>query len=177
MRLTAIYNCLRDRLNCGVRVVTSRTGNGFARASVTGDEPRERGNHLVPNLCVVIGGQKLDEISYYLGNADIFVTARLARETVKSTLADRRHGIAQGTPKGVRRNVACVMIQQEQAEPTHSQIRVAQCGHLNGGDRDLLTEPRSAFLRKRRPSMDKVTREFEIRSHHRAQSDVVANWP
>jgi hypothetical protein len=161
VRLTGIDNGLRDGSNCGVGVVTSSSRNGFAGASITTEEPRERSNRLVPDLCIAIRGQNLGEISYYLGHEDIFVTARFARETVKSTLADRRHGIVQGTTKSIRRNVACVMIKQEQAEPAHAHIRVAQCGQLNSRDRNLLAEPRLPFLRKRRPFMDKITRDFE----------------
>jgi hypothetical protein len=164
--LTAIHNGLAGNSNCEVGVVTSRTCNGFGYTSVAADETRESGNRLVPDLWIAIKRQNLDEISYHVGNADIFVTARLAGETVKSTFADRRHGIVQSAAKGVRRNIACVMIQQEQAEPTHSQVRVAQCGHLNSGDRNLFDDPRSTFLRKCCPSMDKITRDFEIRSHH-----------
>ena len=39
---------------------------------------------------------------------------------------------------------------------------MAQCGHLDSSDRNLLAEPRSVFLRKRSPSIDKVTRDFEV---------------
>src|SRR5215831_5395797 len=173
MSLTSIHNGLRDGSNCGVGVVTSRTRNGFACASVAADEPRERGNRLVPDLCIAIRGQNLDQIGNHIGNADILVTARFARETMKSTLADRRHRIVQSAAKRVRRNVACVMIQKEQAEATHPQIRVAKCGHLNSCDRNLLCEPLSATLRKRGPSMDKVTCGFEARSHHRALVELV----
>lgn len=177
MRLTGVDNGLRDGSNCGVGVVTSRTRNGFAGAGITTNKPCERSNRLVPDLCIAIRGQNLGEISYYIGHEDIFVRARLTRETVESTLADRRHGIAQGTTKRIRRNVACVMIKQEQAEPAHAQIRVAQCGQLNSRDRNLLAEPRSPFLRKRCPSMDKITRDFEVCSRHRTRSDLVAMWP
>jgi Putative cyclase len=46
----------RDGSNCGVPVVTSRTRNSLAWASVTPDKPRKRGNRLVPHLCVGISG-------------------------------------------------------------------------------------------------------------------------
>ena len=173
MTLAVIRNGLADNSNCGVGVVTSRTRNGFACTSVTADEPRERGNRLVPNLWIAIKRQNLDEISYHVGNADIFVTARLAGETVKSTFADRRYRIVQSEAKRVRRNVACVMIQQEQAGPTHPHIRVTQGGDLNSGDWNLFAQPRPAFLRKRCPSMDKITRDFEIRSRHHTQSALL----
>jgi hypothetical protein len=111
VRLTGFHNALRDGSNCGVPVVTGRTRNSLAWASVTSDEPRKRGNRLVSHLCVGISGQNLDEISYNVGNADIFAAARLAGETVQSSLADQRHGIVQSAAKGIRRNIACVMVQ------------------------------------------------------------------
>jgi hypothetical protein len=49
---------------------------------------------------------------------------------------------------------------------------MAQCGGLNSSNRNLFAERRSAFLRKHCPSMDKVTRDLEIRSHHCALVDL-----
>jgi hypothetical protein len=111
VRLTGFHNALRDGSNCGVAVVTGRKRNCLAWASVTSDEPRKRGNRLVSHLCVGISSQNLNEISYNVGNADIFAAARLAGETVQSSLTDQRHGIVQSAAKGIRGNVACVMVQ------------------------------------------------------------------
>jgi hypothetical protein len=62
------------------------------------------------------------------------------------------------------------MIQKEQAEAPHRQIRMAERGGLHGGDRHLLAQTRSAFLREREPSVDKIIRDFEVSAHRRTQS-------
>jgi hypothetical protein len=170
VRLTALDDGLGHDTNCRVRVVMCRTRDGFAGATVTTDKPCERGHRPMPDLYVVIGGQNLDEIRHNIGSTNILMTASLASETVQRALADGRDGIAQRTAKRVRRHVACIMIQKEQAERTHRRIRVAERSHLQGSDRNLLAEPRSTFLRKRSPSMGEIVRDFEVKSHLRIQS-------
>jgi len=84
MRLTAIRNGSRHITNCTVEIVMSRPCNRFAGATVTTDKPSEGGNRLVAHLGVGIGGQNLDEVSYNIGDANVFVTAPLAGKTVRA---------------------------------------------------------------------------------------------
>jgi hypothetical protein len=99
VRLTAIRNGLRDFTNCWVGIVMGRTCNGLAGATITTDKAREGGNRFVTHLGIGIRGHNLDEVSYDIGDANILVTAPLASEPVKRTLADGRDGVAQGTAK------------------------------------------------------------------------------
>jgi hypothetical protein len=105
--------------NCWVGIVMGRTRNGLAGAAIATDKPGEGGNRLVTHLGIGIRGYNLDEVSYDIGDANILVTAPLASEPMEGTLADGRDGVAQSTSKDVRRRIAGVMIQQEQAKTTH----------------------------------------------------------
>src|SRR6266446_4660110 len=149
MRLTAIRNGARDITNCSVGIMMSGPCNRFAGATVATDKPSEGGDRLVTHLGIGIGGQNINEVSYNIGDANVFVTAPLAGETMESTLADGRDGIAQSTAKCFRGRIAGVMIQEGKAEASHRKIRMAERGDLHRGDRNLLAEMRSAFLRER----------------------------
>ena len=143
-----------------------RTCNGIASTTVTVNKPREGCERLVPDLGVRIRCQNLDDIGHNLGNADILMTAPLTSEPVKSTLADRGDWIAQSTAKDVQRHIAGVMIQDEQAEAPHRQIRMAECSDLHGGDGKLPAETGTTLLRARNPSMNKIMGDFEVSSGH-----------
>ncbi len=119
MTAIAIRNGLRDITNCWVGIVMGRTRNGLSGASITLNKPCEGGNRLVTHLGIAIRGHNLNEVSHDIGDANILVTAPLASETMEGTLADGRDGVAQSTAKNVRRHIAGVMIQKEQAETTH----------------------------------------------------------
>jgi hypothetical protein len=140
--------------------------NGITSAAVTTHKQCEGGNCLVTNLSVGIGAQNLDEVGYDVGDANIVMAAPLAGEAMDSSPADRRDGITQGTAKGVRRRVAGVMIQKAQTAASHRQIRMAECRDLQGGHGDLIAETRSAFLREREPSVDKIMSDFKVTSCH-----------
>jgi hypothetical protein len=58
------------------------------------------------------------------------------------------------------------MIQKEQTEASHRQIRMAECPDLQSAHRDLIAETRSAFLREREPSADEVLSDFEVTPCH-----------
>jgi len=96
-----------------------RTRNDLAGASITINKPCEGRNRLVTHLGIGIRGHNLNEISYDIDYANVLVTAPLASETMEGTLADGRDRVAQSTAKDVRRHIAGVMIQKEQAEPAH----------------------------------------------------------
>jgi len=115
VRPTAIRNLLRDSPNSRIGVATSRTPNGLVRAIVTTDESCESGNRLMPHLRIVIADENVGEISYNVADANILMTAPLAGEAMQGTLADRPNGVAQSTTEDVRRKIAGVVIQQEQA--------------------------------------------------------------
>jgi hypothetical protein len=70
------------------------------------------------------------------------------------------------------------MIQKGQADALHRKIRMAESGDLDRGNRNLLAETRSACLRKRKPPMDKIIRNFEVSAHHCTQSGwcIAAKW-
>jgi len=119
VRLTAIRNGLRDMTNCWVGIMIGRTPKGLSGASITINKPCEGRDRLVTYLGIGIGGHNLNEVSDDIGDANILVTAPLASETMEGTLADGRDGVAQSTTKNVRRYIAGVMIQKEQAETTH----------------------------------------------------------
>ena len=170
MRLTAIRHGARDITNCSVGIMMRCPCNRFAGATVTTDKQSEGGNRLVTHLGIGIGGQNINEVSYNIGDANVFVTAPLAGETMESTLADGRDRITQSPAKCVRGRIAGVMIQKEKAEAPHCQIRMAECGSLDSGDGNLLAQTRSAFLREREPSVDKIIRDFEVGAHRRTQS-------
>ncbi len=82
MRLAAIQYGLRNDSNCEVGVVTTRTRNGFACATVAANKTCQSGNRLVPDLCVVITSQNLHEIGYNVDHTNILVTTPLTSETV-----------------------------------------------------------------------------------------------
>jgi len=96
-----------------------RTRNGLAGASITINKPCEGRNRLVTHLGIGIRGHNLNEISYDIGDANILVTAPLASKTMEGILADGRDRVAEGTAKDLRRHIAGVMIQKEQAETAH----------------------------------------------------------
>jgi hypothetical protein len=175
VRLTALLNASRDVTNCSVGIVMGRPCNRFAGATVTSDKPRERDNRLVTDLGVGIRGQHFDEVSYNIADANIPVTAPLTGETMQSAVADRGDGIAQSLAKRVRGPVAGVMIQQEQAEAPHRQIRVTECCDLHSRDWHLPAERPTAFLREREPSMDKITRDLEVGPHSCTQTEQMVS--
>jgi hypothetical protein len=144
----------------------SRTRNSLVRAIVTTDKPCESGNRLMSDLRIVIRDQNVGKISYNAADANILMTASFACETMECALADRRNGIAQSTAEDIRRKIAGVVIQKEQAEPAHRRIRIAKCSRLYCGGRNLLPYTRLSFLRQRRPSVNKIMREFKVRSPH-----------
>jgi len=119
VRLTAIRNGLRDFTNRWVGIERGCTRNGLAGATITTDKAREGGNRLMTHLGIGIRSHNLDEVSYDIGDANILVTAPLASEPVERTLADGRDAVAPGTAKDVRRQIAGVMIEKEQAKTTH----------------------------------------------------------
>jgi len=82
MRLTAIRNGSRDITNCSVGIMMRCPCNRFAGATVATDKPSEGDNGLVTDLGVRIRGQNLNEVSYNIGDANVFVTAPLAGETM-----------------------------------------------------------------------------------------------
>jgi hypothetical protein len=168
MRLTAVRDAAGDIANCSVGIVKGCPRNRFAGATVASDKPRERDNRLVPDLGVSIAGQHFNEIGDNVGDANTCFTAPLTDETVHSALADGRDGILQCAAEGIRRRVARVMIQKEQAEAPHRRISVAECGDLNGGDRYLNAETGPAALAEREPPVDEIIRDFEVSSRHRA---------
>ena len=143
-----------------------RTCNGFASATVAADEPCKSRDRLVPDLGVRIRCQDLNDISHNLGNADILMPAPLTGKPMKSTLADRGDGIVQRTTKDVRRHVAGVMIQEEQAKAPHCQIRMAERSDLHRGEGKRPAETRTTLLRARHPSMNKIIGDFEVGSGH-----------
>jgi hypothetical protein len=67
------------------------------------------------------------------------------------------------------------MIQKGQADAPHRKIRMAESSDLYRGDRNLLAETRSAFLRERKPPMDKIIRDFEVSAHRRTQSRLTVS--
>ncbi len=147
-----------------------RPRNRFACAAVTIHKSRECSDRLVADFGVRIGGQNLSEVRYNIVDANIPVTAPFASETMESALADGRHGIVQSAAKRVRRRVARVMIQKEQAEAPHRRIRMTECRHLHGGDGHLLAETPAAVLAEREQSVDEIIRDFEVGPHHFTQS-------
>jgi hypothetical protein len=95
-------NGLCGTTNRSVGIMMGRACNSFTSATVTADESCKGCYRLMPYLSIRISCQNLNEVSYNVGNADILVTASLTGETMKSTLADRRNGVAQSTTKDIR---------------------------------------------------------------------------
>jgi hypothetical protein len=58
------------------------------------------------------------------------------------------------------------MIQKVQTAASHPQIRMAERRDLQGGYGDLIAETRSAFLREREPSLDKIMSDFKVSPCH-----------
>jgi hypothetical protein len=58
------------------------------------------------------------------------------------------------------------MIQKAQTEASRDKIRMAECRNLYSGHGDLIAETRSAFLRERKPSLDKIMSNFEVTPRH-----------
>jgi hypothetical protein len=77
-------------------------------------------------------------------------------------------------PKNVRGHVAGVTIQKAQTEASHRQIRMVECRDLQSLHGDLIAETRSAFLREREPSVDKIMSDFEVTACHFALILVTA---
>ena len=174
VRLTAIRNCAGNMPNGRIGIAIGRTRNRVAGATITAEKPCECDNCFVTHLGIRIGGKHFNEISYQVGDANLSVTTPFTCDSMKSALADERNRIAQRLTKGFRRRIAGVMVQQEETEAPHLRIGVAKRCDLYGGNGNLLGQHRAALLRQRAPSVDEITREFDVRPSHRIQSGLTA---
>jgi hypothetical protein len=95
--------------------------------------------------------------------------------------AYRGYWIAESASKSAPRSIARVVVQKEQAQAPHRQIgMVKRCG-LHSGEWHLVGNARTPVLRQRRPPMNEVSGELEVRSCHGETElrlrEVVVNLP
>jgi hypothetical protein len=166
VRQAVIDNGSRDESDRGIGVTIGSVRNGLASTFITTKKPRKGGNCLVADFNARIGGQNGDKVCYNACNAKVLCAAPLAGETMQCNLAHRCHRIAESKPKYLPRGIAGIVVQKKQAGSPNSQIRVAKCGYLDGGDGYLAAETCSPLLRQRAPSTDEIVCDFNIRPCH-----------
>jgi len=142
-----IDNGSRDKSDRGIGVTIGGARNGLASTFITTKKPRKGGNCLVADFSAWIGGQSGNEVRYNVCSAKVLCAAPLTGETMQRNLAYGCDRIAQSKAKYLPRGVAGIVVQKKQTGSPDSQIRVAKCGYLDGGEGYLAAETRSPLLR------------------------------